>query len=161
MTRQAPSLSGKASRPFTGWHMAAILVGFFGVVIAVNLLMARLATGTFGAVVVDNSYVASQHFNTWLRQASEQKALGWNGDLSRDSAGRATIRLTDRAGKPIAGARISATAEHPLGQRPSKTVALHEVAPGLYAASLDPGRWRLRVAVTASGRTWRMVGDVL
>ena len=25
----------------------------------------------------------------------------------------------------------------------------------------DAGRWRLRVAVTASGRTWRMVGDVL
>jgi nitrogen fixation protein FixH len=44
--------------------MAMILVAFFAVVIAVNLLMARLAISTFGGVVVENSYVASQHFNT-------------------------------------------------------------------------------------------------
>jgi nitrogen fixation protein FixH len=41
--------------PFTGRHMTAILVGFFGVVIAVNLLMARFATSTFGGIVVENT----------------------------------------------------------------------------------------------------------
>ena len=30
------------TRPFTGRHMATILVAFFGVVIAVNLLMAKV-----------------------------------------------------------------------------------------------------------------------
>ena len=50
-------------RTFTGWHMATILVSFFAIVVGVNLLMARFATSTFGGVVVENSYVASQQFN--------------------------------------------------------------------------------------------------
>ncbi|HMP45265.1 MAG TPA: FixH family protein, partial [Sphingopyxis sp.] len=48
MTRQ------RARRSFTGWHMTAILVGFFGVVMAVNFTMARLAMSTFGGKVVEN-----------------------------------------------------------------------------------------------------------
>ena len=56
-------------RRFTGYHMAAILVAFFGVIIAVNMVMATLATRTFGGVVVENSYVASQEFNGWLKDA--------------------------------------------------------------------------------------------
>ncbi|MGE0776676.1 MAG: FixH family protein, partial [Sphingomonadaceae bacterium] len=54
------------TRSFTGRHMAIILIAFFGVVIAVNFYMARMAIGTFGGTVVDNSYVASQRFNGWL-----------------------------------------------------------------------------------------------
>ena len=42
---------------FTGWHMAAILLGFFGLVVAVNLYMAHTAISTFGGTVVENSYV--------------------------------------------------------------------------------------------------------
>ena len=38
-------------RPFTGKHMAAILVGGFAIVIAVNFYMASLAVGGFGGVV--------------------------------------------------------------------------------------------------------------
>ena len=36
-------MSSSAPRPFTGRHMTTILVAFFAVVIAVNVLMARLA----------------------------------------------------------------------------------------------------------------------
>ncbi len=35
-------------RRITGYHVSAIMVGFFGNVIAVNFWMARLATTTFG-----------------------------------------------------------------------------------------------------------------
>lgn len=148
-------------RPFTGKHMAMIFVAFFGVVISVNVLMARLATSTFGGVVVDNSYVASQQFNGWLKAASAEKALGWRGDFARDNAGRAAISLTDNTGKPITSATITATAEHPLGLRPQTLLAMHELAPGIYAAPLEAGRWRLRVTVEADGRIWRTVGEVL
>ena len=58
----------KEKRPgeFTGRHMAMILVTFFGIVIAVNITMARYASSTFGGLVVDNIYVASLNFNGWL-----------------------------------------------------------------------------------------------
>lgn len=151
----------RTARPFTGKHITLILVGFFGVVIAVNVLMARLATSTFGGVVVENSYVASQHFNGWLKEASAEQALGWKGEVSRDAQGRAAIVLRDSNGKAITAAKVTAIAEHPLGRRPETNLVLHEVAPGTYAAPLATGRWRLRVKVEAEGKVWRTVGDVL
>ena len=41
-------MSEASTKPFTGYHMAAILIGFFGIVIAVNIYMAKVAVGTFG-----------------------------------------------------------------------------------------------------------------
>lgn len=155
--RRIPAATVKA---FTGWHMAVILVSFFAVVVGVNVLMARFATSTFGGVVVENSYVASQQFNGWLKEASAEQALGWKGLIARDGDGRATLRLVDKTGKPITGANVTAVAEHPLGQRPAKALVLHEAASGTYAAPLEAGRWRLRVTVEVQGKAWRMIGDV-
>ena len=59
------------------------MVAFFGVVIAVNLLMAHYAVSTFSGTVVDNSYVASQEFNGWLGAARAQRALGWTVEVRR------------------------------------------------------------------------------
>ncbi len=148
-------------RPLTGRHITIIFVAFFGVVIAVNVTMARLAVSTFGGVVVENSYVASQQFNGWLKEASAEQALGWKGEIARDDLGRAMITLADSAGKPIAAARVSAIAEHPLGQRPTTALTLTETRPGIYTTPLAAGRWRLKVAVEAEDRMWRTVGDVM
>ena len=51
---------------FTGRHMAIIMVAFFGVIIAVNLTMATLASRSWTGLVVKNSYVESQKFNSVL-----------------------------------------------------------------------------------------------
>ena len=72
-------------RGFTGWHAFAMLFAFFGVVVAVNLFMARDALSTFGGLVVENSYVASQDFNHWLDEAQRSKALGWQVKVTRRS----------------------------------------------------------------------------
>src|SRR3546814_16112365 len=61
---------------------------------AVNFLMASLATSTFSGVVVENSYVASQHFNRWLDEAAQEKALGWKVDVQRRTDGRLALALT-------------------------------------------------------------------
>lgn len=148
-------------RTFTGLHMALILIAFFAVVVGVNLLMARFASSTFGGVVVENSYVASQEFNGWLKQASAEQALGWKGTIARDGEGRATIQLSDKEGKLIAAAKVTAVAEHPLGRRPATALVLHETVTGTYAAPLEAGRWRLRITVEAQGKAWRTMGEVL
>ena len=54
--------------PFTGRHMLAVVFAFFAAIIAVNLVMAFLATGTFPGLVVKNSYVASQGYNQRLAE---------------------------------------------------------------------------------------------
>ncbi len=130
------------ARPFTGRHMTAILVGFFGVVVAVNITMARLASGTFGGTVVENSYVASQKFNGWLADARRQDQLGWATPLSLDTARRVTV------GVPGAGFVVTGTAHHPLGRAPD--IALRFVTENgrlVTTTPLPAGRWQVRLQV--------------
>lgn len=143
---------------FTGRHMAAIMIAFFGIVIAVNLVLARSAIGTFGGVVVENSYVASQHFNRWLDKARAEKALGWDATVQRRADGRLAATIT---GAPD-NARVSAVAWHPLGRLPVVPLAFASGSPGqfLSSAPLPEGRWRLRIEVEAQGRTWRGEKDL-
>ncbi len=58
----------------TGRQVFAVTVGAFGIIIAVNLVMAYKAISTFPGIEVANGYVASQDFDA-RKQA--QLALGW------------------------------------------------------------------------------------
>ncbi|OYX37989.1 MULTISPECIES: FixH family protein [unclassified Sphingomonas] len=148
------------TRPFTGWHMLAIMVAFFGVIIAVNFTMARFAVGTFGGVVVDNSYVASQRFNGWLAEARAQDKLGWRVVPGIDATGRLQIAATDAQGALIGG-QMTVTARHPLGRLPDQTIAMHATSTGFAAdVPLPSGRWQLRIVLRADGRTARFEEDV-
>jgi len=149
------------TRTFTGWHMSAILVGFFGIVIAVNFYMARVAIGTFGGTVVDNSYVASQKFNNWLEQARRQKALGWQTWLSVDSSRHAELDLA-KQGEVLDGAAVSGVARHPLGRAPDVQLTFHAVAPGRFRSiqRLPAGRWLVHVLIAQGGHEMRMIGSL-
>ncbi|MCX8476993.1 MAG: FixH family protein [Sphingomonas sp.] len=149
------------TRPFTGRHMAAILIGFFGIVIAVNFVMATNAVRTFGGAVVDNSYVASQRFNAWLAEAHAQDAQGWKAEARGTSDGALLVALRDADG-PIKRAAVTVEAEHPLGRLPGRSFALTALGDGRYAAphALPAGRWRIRIDARAAGRDARFVEDV-
>jgi nitrogen fixation protein FixH len=133
--------------------MAAILVAFFGVVILVNLVMARLAIGTFGGIVVENTYVASQHFNRWLEQAEASEALGWDATVERREDGKLEVQLS---GAP-AGVTLAAEARHPLGHQPDADLAFEYRGGGRFLSDerLPAGRWIVRLAATNGERTWR------
>lgn len=135
-------------RRFTGWHMTGILVAFFAVVIAVNMLMATLAVRSFGGVVVDNSYVASQKFNGWLKAARAQEAQGWRETIAVDAQRRVQVSLVDAAGAPFNGVAVTATAAHPLGRAPDIALTFREASPGRYSSdrALPAGRWRLSLS---------------
>ena len=144
---------------FTGRHMAMIMVGFFGVVVAVNITMARLASSTFGGTVVDNSYVASQKFNGWLASARSQQQLGWTTPLGLDGNRHVVVGL------PGDGFTATGTASHPLGR--AADVPLHfriehtGGAPRLVStAPLPGGRWQVRIEVRRGTAAKRLL-DVL
>lgn len=138
---------------FTGRHMTVILVLFFGVVFAVNFTMARYAISTFGGVMVENSYVASQEFNTWLDEAATEKALGWSAHVERTADGKLAV---DLAGAP-AYAKLIIVARHPLGRAPDRTLAFISDGKGRFLSvdELPLGRWILRIEVRAGNTTWR------
>lgn len=139
---------------FTGWHMTAILVAFFGVVIAVNVGMARLASHTFSGVVVENSYDASQQFDRWLDEAAREQALGWHAQVARQADGRVVVTLK---GSGLARAMLTGEGWHPLGQLADRPLTFHRIAGGDFLSdqALPDGRWRLRLKVEAHGHLWR------
>ena len=74
-------------KPFTGRKMLIWTLGFFGVIIAVNLALLTFALRTHTGLVAPNSYVASQNFN---RKAAEARAQAARGSPPRRRASRAT-----------------------------------------------------------------------
>jgi nitrogen fixation protein FixH len=139
------------TRQLTGRHVALIIVAFFGVVIAVNVLMATLAVKTFGGVVVENSYVASQEFNRWLAQARAQEQLGWTIDPGVAPDRRVTVSLS------VAGAEVSGVARHPLGRQPEVPLRFHAERGQLISdRPLPAGRWAVHLVVRKGGQEARV-----
>lgn len=139
-------------KTFTGKRMAAILVGGFGIVIAVNVGMATMAVESFHGTVVDNSYVASQQYNGWLKQAAASQVLGWQAVPQRRADGRVVIETL----AVPAGAVITATAERPLGKRNDTPLTFNDQGQGRWvsAQTLAPGRWQVRLAIRAGDKAW-------
>lgn len=140
-------------REFTGRHMIAVMAAGFGIVIAVNLMMASLASSTFGGIVVENSYVASQKFNGWLAAADKSAQLGWKVALARGDDGKLVVTT----GNVPDGAKVSAMAHHPLGRLPDTAIGFVAEGRDRYVSDnrLPDGRWTVRLAVTSGSDTWR------
>jgi nitrogen fixation protein FixH len=147
------SATAAAKGQFTGRKVTAIFVAFFGVIMTVNFTMAHFASATFGGVVVENSYVASQHYNRWLGAAAAQEKLGWSATIARLPDDRVAVRLI---GAPE-GLSVNAVARHPLGRAPDQALAFVRAADGAYVSTkaVAPGRWMVRLTATAGAAQWR------
>ena len=146
-------MKSRTHKPFTGYTMAIILVGFFGFVAAVNFTMAKYASSTFGGVVVENSYVASQEFNSWLENAKVQEALGWE----ITSTWRTDRRVEVTAGNVPKGATMTAKARHPLGRASEQPLTMIEQPDGRFVSQqrLPEGRWSVELIITSGTDAWR------
>jgi nitrogen fixation protein FixH len=149
------------AKTFTGYHMAAILIGFFWIVIAVNIYMAKVAVGSFGGTVVDNSYVASQNYNKWLAEADKEAKLGWTVKAERGMPGRVRLAIADNGAAGL-NFTATATAEHPLGRAPERQLQFVSQGDGSYLSqeTLPAGRWLLRIEVQRAGDRYRTVADI-
>lgn len=147
-------MSNLAARPrqFTGRHMLAIMVAFFGVVIGVNLALAFFANSTWSGLVVANGYVASQKFNADEAEARAQAAKGWSVRAGHGD-GRVTVSFADRTAAAIGGLTVAGTLQRPTTDRDDAVLAFSEEAAGSYAAAADlaPGVWDLAITATEAG----------
>ena|SRR5436190_13530635 len=145
------------AKNITGGHVFAIIVTFFGIIIAVNATLAILAVRSWTGLVVENGYVASQSFNRDLAEARRQAGLGWQESFGY-AKGRLTVLLTDSGRWPITRAAVTVKLQRPSTDREDHELTLAEVASGKYesAASLSPGLWDVETVVhSATGETLR------
>ena len=127
---------------FTGWHMAGLMVLFFGTIITVNLIMAWNASRSWSGLVVANTYVASQQFNGKVAEARVLAASGIEGSLTIEG-GRITYRVVDAEGAPILADEAIAAFKRPVDERKDFSVGLEPAGPGLFFAERDVpgGQW--------------------
>ncbi len=155
----AGTQGNRGEKRFTGWHMLAVLVGGFSVVIAANVTLAVFATRSWTGLVVPSSYVASQQYNRLLAQAKEQAARGWRGEVLH-GAGELRFELTDRDGKALPTFEVAALVGRPSHEGEDRYLELNEIGPGVYRAGvdLDQGIWNVDVlAKGPAGATFREV----
>ena len=139
-----------SEREFTGKHAIVLFVGAFGIIIAVNLLLAYKAVATFPGLEVKNSYVASQKFDA---RRDAQEALGWNVAATAQG-GLVILSITDRDGRPVQVADLQAV----VGRA---THVKEDIAPEftfdgqayVAKAELGDGNWNIRMRARAEDGT--------
>ena len=141
----------RKTREVTGKHVLFCLLGFFGVVFAVNAVLVKAATSTFGGVETSSSYKAGLMFEREVAKAEHQDALHWqvDGKLARDSAGEAVLDIyaRDAKGMPLAGLTAQARLAHPADERLDRVIALSRTAAGQFhgEGQAQSGQWELIV----------------
>ncbi|MFS8037319.1 FixH family protein [Xanthobacter sp. AM11] len=146
MGKSTPS---KAPRVLTGRTVLFMLLGFFGVVIGVNVIMARYAVSTFAGVETESSYKAGLAFKAEHAAAEQQAARHWgvSVDLKTTEGDIRTVavRVVDAAGKPLSDLVPDGRLAHPTDARRDVVLELAPLGDGRYRASAPagPGQWDL------------------
>jgi nitrogen fixation protein FixH len=141
----------RKTRELTGRHVLFCLLGFFGVVFAVNAVLVKAATSTFGGVETSSSYKAGLMFEKEVVRAEQQDELHWQvgGKIARNKAGEAVLDISARDAQdtPLEGITAQARLAHPADERLDHVIALDQTNAGLFhgEAQAPAGQWELIV----------------
>jgi nitrogen fixation protein FixH len=133
------------------------LVGFFTVVIGVNMTMMTLAISTMPGTEVESPYLAGIKYNSEISAARAQEARGWHITSHVDRTdGRAAVSLEarDRSGTPLTGLALSVRLARPTDKRADRAVTLGERSTGRYSGEANDvaaGIWDLDVEAGRGG----------
>ncbi len=148
--------TGLPPRRWTGWTVLFTLLGFFGVVFAVNGAMMYEALSTLSGTDTDSAYQAGLMYEQAVAMAKAQDARHWRVDakLTPSPAGeRLDVSARDATGQPLAGMDASAVFERPTDRRLDRSVVLVEDAAGRFHGDADvaAGQWDIVIELTRHG----------
>lgn len=137
---------------FTGWHMAGVMVLFFGTIISVNVFMAYNAITSWSGLVVPNTYVASQQFNGKVAQARALAATGVNGRLAVTADG-ARYEILGPDGQPVEADHLVLNFKRPVGEHQDFSIDMAAEGNGVFSASRQilPGHWIVEAIAERGG----------
>jgi nitrogen fixation protein FixH len=143
-------MKAKQPKPFTGRHMAIIMLGFFTTVVAANLTMAYFASHSWTGLVVKNAYVASQQFDETTARLAQSAAVAVRLEVDHDRLG---VVLTNKAGAPISAQAVVLRVGRPSHEGEDQSIALLPIERGTYSAkhSLSPGQWSGTITADVQG----------
>lgn len=155
------SLAPNSDRPafrLTGWHVLAMIVGFFAVVIAVDVSFAVLAYRTHPGEVSVTPYEDGLVYDRKIAQLRTQEALGWAAAAGA-GPGQVVVLVRDRDGHALNGLTIGGKLERPATESGRIILRFVEAAPGRYVAKATglSGAWDLTAeARDRQGRSFEL-----
>ena len=142
----------------TGRTVLFAVLGFFGVVMGVNVVMAYLAISTFSGLQTEHPYETGLAFNKAVDEAQAQAGRGWTVDLHLDRAANGVVSiaaaLRDAAGAPLSGETVTVGLRAPATATHDHSAMLAEAEAGAYrgTVSADPGQWDVELVATSNGK---------
>lgn len=131
-----------------GWHVFAILAGFFLTVTAVDAVLITKAVSTFSGDTAD-AYRKGLAYNQTLQEEADQNRLGWHESRTFDSkTGHLAIALTDENRQPIDGLLVKAEIGRATTDIFDRRFDLAPTGNGTYVADISgllEGTWMLSV----------------
>lgn len=153
----AKSDNGTGGGVIQGWHVAAGMVAFFGVIFAVNGYFLASALNTHTGIVSKQPYRKGLDYNRRIAADARQQELGWRHGIALAPDRRSVeMNLADRHGQPVTGLLVEGFIGRPSTEQHDVRFNLREVAPGRYKADiagLAPGNWLLQVAAQRATST--------
>lgn len=142
----APEASGKELK---GWHVLLIMLGFFGVMFAVNGVFLYHAITSFPGEDVKKSYVQGLNYNDTLASRAAQAELGWTAEAGLQDD-QLIFRLRDAEGAPLSNYSVIGELRRTTTRGADQIILYSAQADGEYVAdagTLAPGQWALRINV--------------
>ena len=155
-------------RELTGGMVLVLLLGFFGVIFAVNGVLVHQALSTFAGVETESSYSAGQSFEREVARAEAQDARHWRiaGEVARGADGTALLDIVarDADGAALAGLDALVTFERPTDRRLDRTMTVSADGAGHFRgrAAIAAGQWDLVIELSRHGeRQFRSVNRIV
>lgn len=145
-------MKAKTERELTGRHVLIMLIGFFGIILAINVYFAFAAVKTFRGEDVPRSYRQGLEYNQTIAARATQNKMGWRVRYNTVSLGEGQsdliIAISDKNGVPISGLSLSGILRHPTDTKRDLAVNLTEEKSGKYKSTLviPNGQWTLMAA---------------
>lgn len=144
--------------PHKGWIPWVYVLAFIPI-LAVNILLIRLALNSNTGLVSDHAFDTGQSYNSVIAAGARQAALGWHAETDVRPAPlpgephrvAIIIEMTDSLGKPLSGLTIAGSVVSPVDPQPDISAALLETAGARYRQMIilpRAGQWELQLIAT-------------
>lgn len=119
-----------------GWHVLAGLVGFFGVVIAVNFVFIFYATRSFPGQTVERPYERGIRYNDTL--SARQRAIdeGWSSSVALENDTWVVVHIANQHG-PVDGLDVGVVLRWAGQPDRDKIFQFNSIGNGNYRAAID------------------------
>jgi len=130
-----------AEKPLTGRGVLIWLIGFFGVIFAVNIFFAYVALDTWSGLESKDAYSAGLGFNKTLDARQEQRSRGWESAVrtipNADGSHQLLAEFKDKSGTPLSRLTVVADVIRPTHAGYDMNLEMRAVGNGVYRADLE------------------------